>query len=261
MTDQPILLDVDGAIARLTLNRPEKRNAFDDGLIGALDDGLAAIEADDRIRAVILTGAGDHFSAGADLGWMRQAGAQGPEENRASAHAFAEAVARLDQLPVPTVAVVRGATYGGGVGLVCACDIALCDLSARFCLSEVRLGLAPAVIGPYVVRALGQSWARRLMLTAEVVPADMARAVGLVQEIAADPDARAAELAGLLLAGAPGAQAEAKALVRRAAGPVDDALRGFTADLIARLRAAPEGREGLDAFFAKRPPSWAGRDS
>jgi len=256
----PVLYSQDGPIVRLTLNRPEKRNAFDDALIAALADALAAVEADPAVRVVVLDGAGDHFSAGADLGWMQRVAEQDEAANRADARAFADALARLDRLPLPTISVIRGAVFGGGVGLVAACDIAVADMTARFSLSEVRLGLVPAVIGPYVLRAVGERWARRLMLTAEVVPADMARALGLVHEVAADPEARVAELADLLLAGAPGAQAEAKALARACADrPLDDALVADTAALIARLRAAPEGREGIAAFLARRRPAWPER--
>lgn len=259
MTEPPILFAQNGAIAAVTLNRPEKRNAFDDALIGALDDALAVVEADPSIRVLLLDGQGDHFSAGADLDWMRRMAERDERANAADARAFADTLARLDRLPVPTIAVVRGSVFGGGVGLVAACDIAIADMTARFCLSEVRLGLVPAVIGPYLLRAVGERWARRLMLTAEVVPADMARALGLVHEIGASPDARVAELVDLILAGAPRAQAEAKALARACANrPLDDALIADTAALIARLRAAPEGREGIAAFLARRTPSWPG---
>ncbi len=260
MTDQPIIYAQDGAVARVTLNRPEKRNAFDDALVAALDDALAVVEADPSVRLLVLNGAGDHFCAGADLNWMRRMADRDEAENRADARAFADMLARLDRLPVPTLAIVHGAVFGGGVGLVCLCDIAICDLSARFSLSEVRLGLVPAVIGPYVLRAIGQRWARRLMLTAEVVPADMARAIGFVHEVAVDPEARAGDFIAQLLAAAPKAQAEAKALLRRcAAAPIDEALIADTAALIARLRAGDEAREGIGAFLAGRPPDWPAR--
>ena len=257
MTEPPIIYAQDGAVARLILNRPEKRNAFDDALVAALDDALAVVETDPSVRVLVLEGAGEHFSAGADLNWMRRMAGQDEAANLADAQAFAHMLARFDRLPLPTIALARGSVFGGGVGLVCLCDIAICDTGARFCLSEVRLGLVPSVIGPYVLRAVGERWARRLMLTAEVVPADMARAIGFVHEVAADPGARVAELAGLLVEGAPRAQAEAKALVRAcAAAPIDEALIAHTAALIARLRAGDEAREGIDAFLDKRKPSW-----
>lgn len=255
---QPILFERDGPVARLTLNRPEKRNAFDDALLDAIQSALAAVENDAAIRVLLLSGTGAHFCAGADLNWMRRAGTLDEAANRADALAFARMLARLDRLPVPTIALVRGSVFGGGIGLVTACDIAVCDDTARFCLSEVRLGLVPAVIAPYVVRAVGERWTRRLMLTAELLPADDARAVGLVHEVADDPEARVATLIDGLLGGAPGAQATVKTLVRRCAAPViDDSLIAFSADLIARLRGSDEGREGIAAFFDKRKPAWA----
>lgn len=257
MAESPLLLTRNGSIARATLNRPDKRNAFDDALVAAIDGALEAVTADNSLRALVVTGAGDHFSAGADLGWMRRMADQDEASNRADARAFAAMLAKLDRMPIPSVALVRGAVYGGGVGLVAACDIAVCAPDARFCLSEVRLGLVPAVIGPYVQRAVGERWMRRLMLTAEVAPAELAQSVGLVHEVAPDPDRRVAELLEQLVAGAPQAQAEAKASARRCAGtPPDDALIAYTADLIARLRGSAEGREGIDAFLAKRPPPW-----
>lgn len=257
MDDHSILFEQDRQTAWLMLNRPQKRNAFDDHLIAAIDDALAVVESDRSIRALVITGAGEHFSAGADLDWMRRMAEQDEAANRVDAAAFAAMLARLDRLPVPTLALVRGAVYGGGVGLVCACDIAICDMTAQFCLSEVRLGLVPAVIGPYVLRAVGARWASRLMLTAEVVPADMARALGLVHEVAADPDARIGAFIQQLAAGAPQAQAEVKALLRTCAGaPIDDTLIAHTADLIARLRASEEGRDGIGSFLTKSMPGW-----
>ncbi len=227
--------------ATLTLDRPERHNAFDDRLVAELTAALERLGEDRRIRAVFLAAAGPSFSAGADLGWMRRTAGYSGEENLRDATALASLMRALHRLPQPTVALVQGAAYGGGVGLVACCDFALATRRARFCLSEVRLGLVPAVISPYVVAAIGPREARRWALTAEVFDAEEARRVGLVQEVLADEEA----LAG------------AKDLLRRVAGaPLDDALLAETAARIAAVRASPEGREGLSAFLEKRTPSW-----
>ena len=247
-------------VATVTLDRPEVHNAFDDALIAALDRSLAALEADPAVRVVVLEAAGRSFSAGADLGWMQRVAAYSQAENEADAAGLAGLMRRLHGLAKPTVAVVQGAAYGGGVGLVACCDVALASVAARFCLSEVRLGLVPAVISPYVVAAIGVRQARRYFQTAEVFDAASAHALGLVHEVVAAEGLAAARdhVVEALLAGAPGAQAEAKRLASAASAPLDDALVAHTTRLIARLRAAPEGREGLAAFLGKRKPEWGG---
>lgn len=245
-------------VATVTLNRPAVHNAFDDALIAALDATFATLDADPAVRVVVLEAAGKSFSAGADLAWMQRVAAYTQAENEADAARLAALMRRLDGLIKPTVAVVQGAAYGGGVGLVACCDVAIASETARFCLSEVRLGLVPAVISPYVVAAIGPRQARRWFQTAEVFTAAQARDLGLVHEVT-PPGALAAtrdQVVAALLAGAPSAQAEAKTLATAAAAPLDDALVDGTTRLIARLRAAPEGREGLAAFLAKRPPDW-----
>ncbi len=246
--------------ATLTLDRPERHNAFDDRLVAELTAALERLGEDRRIRAVFLAAAGPSFSAGADLGWMRRTAGYSGEENLRDATALASLMRALHRLPQPTVALVQGAAYGGGVGLVACCDFALATRRARFCLSEVRLGLVPAVISPYVVAAIGPREARRWALTAEVFDAEEARRVGLVQEVLADEEAlaaRAAALAAGLVRNGPAALAGAKDLLRRVAGaPLDDALLADTAARIAAVRASPEGREGLSAFLEKRTPSW-----
>ena len=254
-----ILTDFADGIATITLNRPEVHNAFDDRMIAELTAALEAVAARPELRVVQLAAAGASFSAGADLDWMGRMAGYADDENRADAKRLARLLHRLATMPKPTIALVQGAAYGGGVGLVAACDIALAADGARFGLTEVRLGLVPAVISPYVIGAVGARWARRLFLTGERFDADLALRIGLVHEaLPADRlVARAGEIATLLTEGAPKAQAEAKSLVAQVAGEgADEFLIDHTSALIARMRAAPEGREGVAAFLEKRKPSW-----
>ncbi|NZA26066.1 enoyl-CoA hydratase/isomerase family protein [Luteimonas sp. SJ-92] len=249
-----------GAVARLRLNRPGVHNAFDAGLIATLTARLAELGSDQDVRVVVLEGAGDSFSAGADLNWMRSMAAADADENREDALALARLMRTLDQLPKPTIARVHGAAFGGGVGLVACCDVAIAAEDAKFGLTEARLGLLPAVISPYVIAAIGARNARRYFATAEVFAAPEALRIGLLHEVvAADAlDAAVERQVGLLLRAGPVASAQAKALVRAVVPQGDrDALDGATADLIAAMRASPEGQEGLTAFLDKRPPAWA----
>lgn len=245
--------------ATVTLDRPGLHNAFDDALVAALTAALEALGRDDRVRVVLLAARGKSFSAGADLGWMRRMASYSREDNLRDARALATLMRTLDGLPKPTVAVVQGAAYGGGVGLVACCDVALASSRATFCLSEVKLGLIPAVISPYLVAAIGPRATRRYALTAEPFDANEARRLGLVHEVVAEDALRPAadRLAGALLRNGPRAVAAAKALVARVArAPLDDALTADTAERIASLRASDEGREGLAAFLEKRAPAW-----
>ena len=255
-----LLHDCDAhGVATLTLNRPDRHNAFDDALIAAVTDALEGLASRPDVRAVVLTGAGRSFSAGADLGWMARMATYGKAENLADAAALARMLHTLDRLPKPTVAVVNGPAYGGGVGLVACCDVALASERATFALTEVKLGLTPATISPFVVNAIGARHARRYFTTAEPIPAARAREIGLVHEVVPAEELGAARdrVVRALLEGAPGAQADAKALVFLAEGrPVDDALLAETSRRIAVRRASDEGREGLAAFLDKRPPPW-----
>ena len=256
-----ILVERHGPTATLWLNRPERHNAFDDALIGELTAALGSLAADTGVRVVCLAGKGKSFSAGADLAWMKRMAGYSPAENEADARALAELLHRLDSLPKPTIALVRGAAMGGGVGLVAACDIALAAEDAVFALSEVRLGLIPAVISPYVIAAVGPRAARRCFLTAERFDAPRALALGLVSAVvpAAALAAEAAGLARVLCGNGPGAMAEAKRLIADVAGrPIDAELRAETARRIARQRVGAEGREGVAAFLEKRKPGWQG---
>jgi methylglutaconyl-CoA hydratase len=246
-------------IATLTLNRPLIHNAIDDTLILELTNALRDLESKPQVRAVLLTSSGSSFCAGADLHWMRRMASFSQDENLRDAEALAGLLRRLSVLAKPTMAVVQGPAYGGGVGLVAACDIAVAADSAVFSLSEVRLGLIPATISPYVIAAIGARAARRYFLTGERFTAAEAHRLGLVHEVvAADQLQRAAErMLGALLEGGPRAQAEAKRLVADVANkPIEPALLDDTAKRIASVRASAEGREGITAFLEKRKPNW-----
>ena len=249
-----------GPVARLRLERPDLHNAFDAALINALTTALEQLAGDASVRVVVLEGSGRSFSAGADLNWMRGMAAAGEAENHADALALARLMRTLDELPKPTIARVHGAAFGGGVGLVACCDVAIGVPEAKFGLTESRLGLLPAVISPYVVAAIGSRQARRWFATGEVFDAERAERIGLLHEVVeADAlDAAVQRQVSLLLKAGPVAAAQAKTLVRAVLPHVDrDALDGATADLIAALRISPEGQEGLSAFLDKRTPSWA----
>jgi methylglutaconyl-CoA hydratase len=242
------------------MNRPEVHNAFDDLLIGELTSALKNLAANERVRVVLLTGSGKSFSAGADLNWMRRMADYTWDENLHDALGLGELMQTLNSLGKPTIALVQGAAYGGGVGLVVCCDMAIATSRAAFCLSEVKLGLIPAVISPYVIAAIGERACRRYFLTAEPFPAEEAHRLGLVHEVVADDQAlhvRGQELASALLNNGPQAMAAAKDLIATIAGrPVDAGLIADTAGRIADRRASAEGREGLSAFLEKRTPGW-----
>ena len=257
----PLLHLREGAVARLRLNRPQLHNAFDATLIAALTGALDSVAADPDVRVVVVEGEGASFSAGADLNWMRGMAAASEEENRRDSLALARLMRALDECPKPTIARVQGAAFGGGVGLVACCDIAIATANAKFGLTEAKLGLLPAVISPYVIEAIGPRQARRWFATAELFEAATAYRVGLLHEVVDDEaalDAAVARQIDLLLKAGPVAAAGAKSLVRRVAARVDrDGLDADNAALIAALRVSPEGQEGLTAFLDKRAPAWA----
>jgi methylglutaconyl-CoA hydratase len=261
MNEPTVLTHIDDqGIATLTMNRPEVHNAFDDLLITDLTAALKSLAANDRVRVVLLTGSGRSFSAGADLNWMRRMADYRWDENLRDALGLAALMQAINDLAKPTIALVQGAAYGGGVGLVACCDMAVATERAAFCLSEVKLGLMPAVISPYVVAAIGARACRRYFLTAEAFDAAEALRLGLVHEVVADDVAlrsRGEELATTLLKNGPQAMAAAKELIAAIAGrPVDAGLIADTAGRIADRRASAEGREGLSAFLEKRTPGW-----
>ncbi|CAO1669625.1 enoyl-CoA hydratase-related protein [Salinicola sp. NYA28a] len=249
-------------VARLTLDRPAVHNAFDDALIKELNahlDHLHELAERGEVRVVVLGSEGKHFSAGADLHWMKRMVDYSVEDNLADSRELSRLMQRLDSLPCPTLCRVQGAAYGGAVGLAACCDIVVASEAARFCLSEVKIGLSPAVISPYVQRAIGPRQMRRYALTAEVIDAATAQALGLVHEVADGEalDVHIDQMIDQLLAASPQAQRATKALLAEVARePDSDATRESTCRTISELRVSREGQEGLAAFFDKRPPAW-----
>ncbi len=248
-------------IATLTLDREESRNALSAEMVRLLTEALTALAGDASVRIVKLTGAGDVFCAGADIGEMRASGAASIAQNEADSRRFALMLECLERQPQPTVAVVNGAAYGGAIGLIAACDVAISGTSARFALSEVRLGLIPAMISPYVIRAIGTRQAHRWFLTGEAMDAATALRIGLVHEAVDDASLSeaTATVVSALLAGGPKAQAEIKHLLHRVTGRSsagDESMIIDTTRWIARVRAGDEAREGLTAFLERRKPGW-----
>jgi methylglutaconyl-CoA hydratase len=248
-------------VARITLNRPDVHNAFDNALIAELTTALVRIDADPALRAVVLSGAGASFSAGANLNWMRDMAKAGEAENRADSERLALLMRTLNFLSKPTIARVNGAAYGGGVGLVACCDVAIAADIAKFGLTEVKLGLVPAVISPYVIAAIGARHARRLFITGEIFDAAEAARIGLVHMTvpATELDTAVERALEALGKGGPAAQHEAKLLALRMSGTTRQGAERLdveNAALIARLRVSAEGQEGLSAFLDKRPPLW-----
>src|SRR5690606_14506664 len=252
----------DGGVATIWMNRPEVHNAFNARLIAEITAACRELEADPAVRVLVLGGRGKSFSAGADLNWMKAAGAASVQENFADAMKLAQMLRTLSELSKPTVARVHGAALGGGMGLAAACDICVAGAQASFATTEVRIGLIPAAIGPYVVRAIGARQAYRYFQTAERISAQRAWELGLAHEWAetAELDAAVERITGALLQGGPAAMHAAKDLIRLVENqPVDGGLVEATAHRIADLRATPEAREGLDAFLSKRPVAWVAR--
>ncbi|MEM0985603.1 MAG: enoyl-CoA hydratase-related protein [Pseudomonadota bacterium] len=251
-----------GGVAIVTLNRPEKHNAFNAIVIRELSDAFENLRPETRLRMVVLRGNGKSFSAGADLDWMKAAAQYTVKENEDDALELAEMLRRLHDLPQLTVALVQGAAMGGGAGLVAACDVAVAMRTATFRFSEVRLGLTPATISPYVIEAIGPRRAKALFMTGESFDAAHAERIGLVQYVVEDGDGMAdieEHLSALMFETAPGAVADAKRLVHDVTGvEINRALSQETAKRIAARRASEEGREGLSAFLEKRRPDWAG---
>ena len=252
-------VEIQGGVARVTLDRPEVRNAFDDALIASMTKALLQLSNDKSVRVVVLAGNGPAFCAGADLNWMKRMAGYGYAENLADAQALATMLATLDRLPQPTIARVHGPAFAGGTGLVAACDIAVGTPEARFCFSEAKLGLSPATIGPYVIRAIGERLARRYFLTAEVFGAEEAYRIGLLSALVAPTrlDSEVDSLVKHLLAGGPEAHVKIKDLIRAVSRRhIDDALSADTAKRIAEIRVSPEGKEGIASFLEKRKASW-----
>ena len=249
----------DGPVARVTLARPEVRNAFDEVLIDSLTRAFVSFGDDRETRVVILEGEGPTFCAGADIEWMRRAGSWSKAENEADAERMARMLRAVDECPRPVVAIVQGAAIGGGVGLVAASDVAIAADDAVFSLAEVKLGILPSVISPFVLRAIGARQARRYFLTGERFGAAEARRIGLVHEVVAAGELGAAcdATVALLLTSAPEAVGVAKRLIAQVAGMTTDEAMPVTVRTIADRRASAEAKEGLTAFLEKRPPAWA----
>ena len=246
-------------VAQVTMSRPQVFNAFDEAMIAALDAAFAQLGEDDGVRVIVLAGEGKHFSAGADLQWMQRASTASREWNLDDARRFAAMLARIDTCPKPTVARIQGAALGGGVGLACACDVAIAADGATFAVSEARFGILPAAIGPYVVNAIGKRQARRLALTATRIGAAEAMAIGLVQQVVAPEqlDAAIDTVVDELLAGGPNAQRDIKQLFAQLdVGPITPEVRELSAQTISRVRGSDEAREGFAAFLGKRPANW-----
>lgn len=259
MTYDTLLLTVADKVATVTLNRPDLRNAFNEGAIAELARVFDELGRNDAVRAIVLAANGPSFCAGADLNWMKKMAGYSHDENEADAMRLAEMLRTIYLCPKPTVARVQGDCYAGGMGLVAACDIVVASEAAGFCLSEVKLGLIPATISPYVIKAMGEQAARRYFLTAERFDAAEAQRIGVAHAVVA-PEALDATVAGIVKAlvnNSPHAVRQAKTLVREIVGqPVDDALLLDTAGRIAAIRASTEGREGVASFLEKRKPTW-----
>jgi methylglutaconyl-CoA hydratase len=252
-------LSIEGPVARIWLSRPELRNAFDEVVIHELDEAFSQAGAANEVRAIVLGANGPAFCAGANLNWMRRAAEFTHEQNIADAGGLAAMLRTIDQSPKPVIARVQGDVYAGGMGLVAACDVAVSVDTAWYCLSEVKIGLIPATISPYVLRAMGTRAAQRYFLTAERFTAAEAHRIGFVHEVVtADAlDAKVAEIVKAFTSASPAALRACKQLIADVAGrDIDDALIAKTVEGIADIRASEEGREGVQAFLQKRKPSW-----
>ncbi len=262
MTEEHLIVERNGPVARVTLNRPDLRNAFDDAMVEGLERAAESLGADPAVRVVVLAGAGKSFCAGADLNWMKRMVDYTDEANLADSVSLARMFETWNALPRPVVGRIHGAAIGGGTGLVAVCDVAVAAAGTVFAFSEVRLGILPAVISPFVLAKIGPAAARELFLTGERFDAARARETGLVQRVV-DPGALDAEVEAVteaLLAGGPRAQASVKALLPLVAGKSPADARRHTARSIADARAGEEGQEGMRAFLERRSPAWRKED-
>ncbi|NQZ12939.1 MAG: enoyl-CoA hydratase/isomerase family protein [Algicola sp.] len=261
MTDNQVLTTIDSrGVAHLTLNRPEVHNAFDDIVIGQLIAALNELDANADVRVLVLNSNGKNFSAGADLNWMRSMATKNLEQNLEDAGQLAELMRRLDKFSKPTIALVQGAAFGGALGLIACCDISIATKKASFCLSEVKIGLIPAAISPYVMRSIGEKAARRYFLTAERFFAEQAHHIGLI-DILVEQNENLVEACesqlDLLLGNSPAAMTAAKLLIEAVAEKeINEAVIKDTSRRIAEIRVSPEGQEGLTSFLNKRTPNW-----
>lgn len=255
-----LLIEIENHVARIILNRPAVHNAFDDTLIEEIIQALTDLAICDDVRVLVLTSNGKHFSAGADLNWMKRMASLSESQNRADAQRLAQLMYQLNDFPKPTLALVDGAAYGGAVGLVACCDMAIATQRSQFCLSEVKIGLSPAVISPFVVDAIGTRAARRYFLSAESFNAQQAAHLGLLHGVASDAqelNLQAQALIKSLLGNSPQAMLKSKQLIKFLNHETQEqAKRDYTVNLIAAIRVSEEGQEGLTAFLDKRTPNW-----
>jgi len=260
MTELLVEKDSNG-VAWVTLNRPEKYNAFNDQIIASLIEVLNGLEQDDSIIALVLKAEGKHFSAGADLKWMRSMAEKTEAENLQDARQLALLLSTLDNFSRPTIALVQGAAFGGALGLVCCCDIAIGTPDSHFCLSEVKLGLIPATISPYVIRTMGQRQSRHYFVTAELIDARTAQQLGILHTLSDNADQSVQSLLQQIQNNSPQAVKAAKQLCLTCHNqPIDESIIEYTSQAIAEIRVSAEGQEGLNAFFDKRPASWRKHD-
>lgn len=263
MTEQFVTYKVESGIATITMNRPDVHNAFNEHIIHMLTEAFKSAGADDAVRVVVLRGSGKSFSAGGDLNWMRRVAEYSFEQNVTDAMGLGTLLKTINTLPKPTIALVQGNAFGGGVGLTACCDIAIAEEGTQFCLSEVKIGLIPSIIEPYVIAAMGVRQARRYSLTAERFDAQTAARIGLVHEVVPQGglDAAKDKIVAALWEGSPAAQSRGKKLILEITDrKIDDALIKFTAETIAEARASAEGKEGLSAFLNKTEPGWRKKD-
>lgn len=263
-SESPLIVEHKNGIATLTLNKPEINNAFNDQIISLLIMALDDCRLDDEVKLIQLRGNGKHFSAGADLNWMRSMAELDYSANREDAGQLARLMQTLYQINKPTIAVIQGASYGGAVGLIACCDFAIASEGSSFCLSEVKIGLAPAVISPYVVKAIGERQARRYFISGEVIDSEKAQQINLIHECLPQESLEpyVAKLSQQLLNNAPNAMGICKALVQKVSQEkLDENLNHYTRDLIAQVRVSAEGQEGLSAFLEKRPANWIKAES
>lgn len=256
-----IITEVDNSVGILTLNKADRHNAFDETLVNEITSGLLELEANPRVRVIVISSTGRSFCAGVDLNWMKRSASSSSQENLRDARHMGRLMATLNGLSKPSIARVQGPAYGGGVGLIAACDIAVASYDAQFALTEVKLGILPAVICPFVLAAIGPRYCRRYMLTAERFSAAEAYRIGLVHEIVPGEeqlDEAIGEIIDSLLKNGPNALSECKTLIRAISGrPIDEAIIEDCAQRITRVRSTAEGKEGLTAFLEKRKPDWA----
>jgi len=259
MTEKNIIYKIENNVATIIMNRPEVHNAFNENMIAALSESFKQARDDNDVRAIILRGNGKSFSAGGDLNWMRKTAEYTFEENIADAMNLGQLLKLINFLPKPTIALVHGNAFGGGVGLAACCDIVISEIGTKFCLSEVRIGLIPSIIEPYVMAAIGERQTRRYCLTAEKFDADKAKEINLVHEVTAkgEMNSKLEEIISALHGGSPSAQSRGKKVIMEISKKeIDDEIINFTVEQIAEARASDDGKEGLSAFLNKSQPWW-----